>query len=85
MITKQGLEQSLLVAVEFGFKCREKNMNLQATMEEATAIMHDMAEKSDLPNELLRISSRVVRCTVCKRKPCACTTNAVAKVSRRKV
>lgn len=84
MITKQGLEASLLTAVEFGYRSCERNKNLQATMEEALPPIKSVVEKSGLVNEVLRISSRVVRCSVCKRRPCACATNAIAKVSRKK-
>lgn len=60
MITKQGLQQSLWVAVEFGFKCREKNMNLQATLAEATPMIQGLVDRSDLKEEILHVISKKV-------------------------
>jgi hypothetical protein len=60
-MTKQGLEASLYAALEFGYKCGEKGMNLQAAMNAAHPDIVRLVEASGLRLEILRIRKAKVK------------------------
>jgi len=58
MITKESLEGSLFTVLEFGYKCCERNMNIQAAISAASPQIKELVEKSGLKHEIIRISSK---------------------------
>jgi hypothetical protein len=58
-MTKQGLEATLYTMLEFGFKCREQNHNLEWARSEVKAVIDRLVAESDnLPTEVLRVNFR---------------------------
>jgi hypothetical protein len=63
-LTQQGLEESLFDAMEFGYKARERNENIQKARSKIAPHIKALVESCDnLPREILRIEFRKNRKT----------------------
>lgn len=54
MLTEQGLENSLWAILEFGYKCHERGMNIQAATQQASPMIRDFLKAANLPKEIMR-------------------------------
>lgn len=55
MMTKEGLRNSLFACLEFGYKARERNLNIQAAMEACRDAINRVVEESGLRHEVVKI------------------------------